>query len=285
MRPVDPSVASNRFAVLATVVVTLAAAAATLVADEAAAVTDALARGLGSGVGAFLAWALARELHPDRTRAARDAALAYLPATFLGPPALAGVLALLLAARVTVRSTGRRPSAVDLAVLVGVSAVASTSAAGFVAAAVLAWAVVADGHPPDPAPQLPSQLGGAAVAVAALVGSLLSSSFLTGWRRPTVPELVWIVVVIVAVALRPRLRPVTSRADDARSPILTERVLRARRLVAVGAAAALAWAGGDAVPALAPAAAALVGVATTALRQSRPRDAGTAVEPPSGVAT
>jgi hypothetical protein len=281
-RPIDPTVASNRFAIFSSAVVVVAGTLATSLAAPELGVTGALGRGLRYGVGAFLAWAIARELDPDRTRAARDAVLAYLPAMVLGTPALAGVVALLLAARITVRSTGRVPTVVDLVVLVGVAGVAATSAPGFVAAAALAWAVWDDGRLPAPAPQPRTQLAAVAVAAAALVGSVLTGSFLTGWRAPRALELVWIVVVVVAVVVRPRPTAVRAVGDDGHTPLDAARVVRARWLVVGTLAAALLWAGGDAVPALAPAAAAVVGVATTAPRSLRPRDMGTPVEPPTG---
>lgn len=281
-RPIDPAVASNRFVMFASAVVVVVATLVTSLTDPEIGVAAGLGRGLRYGAGVFLCWAIARELHPDRSRAARDAVLAYLPAMFLGVPALAGVVALLFAVRLTARTTGRPPTDLDLVVLVGVAALSATSATGFVAGAALAWAVLDDGRLPDPAPQLRTQLAALAVGIAALVSSLVAGSFLTDWRTPRMLELVWIAVVAVAFVVRPRRPEVRSHADDGRTPLDPVRVSRARWLAAVTLALAVLWAGADAVPALAPAAAALIGVGTTARRFLRPRDLGTPVDPPTG---
>ncbi|MBW3659126.1 MAG: hypothetical protein KY457_10845 [Actinobacteria bacterium] len=280
-RPIDPTLPSNRLAVFASAVVALVATLVTGLVDPAAGVLAAAGRGLALGVGMFLAWAIARELHPDEPMAARNAVLAYVPALLLGAPALAALLALLLAARITLRSTGRPPTPVDLGVLAVVAGFAATTAAGFVTGLALAWAVLDDSRLPDPAPQLRSQLAAIAVSATALAVSIVVGSFLTTWRGPRLVELGWLALVAAAVVVRPRTTHVET-TDDRRGPLSVARLVRARMLVVVALAASIAWAGADAVPALAPAAAAVIGVGATAPRFLRPRDLGTPVEPPTG---
>lgn len=277
-RPIDPGVPSNRFALFASGLVALVATIVLAVADTELGVLAAVGRGLAFGVGTFLTWAIARELHPDRPLAARNAVLAYLPAMVLGAPALAAVVAVLLAARITLRSTGRPPTPLDLVVLVALAGFAATSAPGFVAGLALAWAVFDDGRLPDPADQLRTQVAAVAVGLAAVTVSVATGSFLTAWRAPGLLTTVWIVVVALAVVVRRRAATVTS-ADDRRGPLSLPRLVRARVLVTTVLALALVWAGADAIAALAPPAAALVGIATVAPRRLGARDPGTAVDP------
>lgn len=280
-RRIDPTVPSNRLVVFASGLVTVVATIAMSVADPDLGVGGALVDGLRFGVGTFLAWAIARELHPDEPLAARNAVLAYVPAMFLGPPALAAVAAVLLAARVTLRSTGTAPTVVDLVVLAGLAGFAATSAPGFVTGLALAWVVLDDARLPDPAPQLRAQLAAVGVAAVALTVSILAGSFLTDWRAPRLSELAWVAVVVIAVVVRPRPAEVASTSDR-RGPLSLARLVRARLLVAITLGAALLWAGADAIPALAPAAAALVGIALVAPRWLGARDLGTPVDPPPG---
>lgn len=281
VRPIDPTLPSNRLAVFAAAIVALVATLVTGLVEPDAGVLAAAGRGLGSGVGTFLAWAIARELHPDEPMAARNAVLAYLPALFLGTPALAALFALLLAARITLRSTGTVPTPLDLGVLAVVAGVAATSGAGFVAGLALAWAVLDDSRLPEPAPELRSQLAAITVAAVALTVSIVTGSFMTAWRGPRLLEFAWLALVVVAVVVRPRPAVVTS-TDDRDGQLSVARLVRARMLVVAGIGASILWAGADAVPALAPAAAALIGVGATAPRFLRPRDLGTPVEPPTG---
>lgn len=280
-RRLDPSAPSNRFALFAPAVVFVVATLVLALTDPALGFVAAAGQGVRFAVGTFLAWAVARELHPDEPLAARNAVLAYLPAMLLGPPALAAVAAVLLAARVTLRSTGATPTVVDLVVLAVLAGVAATSAPGFVTGLALAWAVLEDARLPEPAPQLRAQLVGVGIAAVALTVSVLAGSFLTDWRTPRLPELVWVAVVVLAVVVRPQPTEVASPTDR-RGPMSLRRLVRGRLVVAVTLAVALLWAGADAIPALAPAAAAIIGVGLVAPRWLGARDIGTPVDPPSG---
>lgn len=279
-RPIDPSEPSNRFAVFASASVVLVATLVVSVVDAELGVAAAAGRGLAFGLGTFLTWAIARELDPDRPMAARNAVLAYLPAMLLGAPALAAVAAVLFAARVTLRSTGTTPTLLDLAVLVGLAGFAATSATGFVTGLALAWAVLDDGRLPDPSDQLRTQVAAIAVGAAAVTASVATGSFLTAWRAPGLLGVVWILIVVAAVVMRPRTVSVSS-SDDRGGPLSVRRLVRARVLVTATLALTLLWAGSDALAGLAPAAAALVGIAAVAPRRLGPRDVGTPADPPA----
>jgi hypothetical protein len=81
--------------------------------------------GLVLAIGFFLAWAIARELDPDRDASAFvAAALSLIPQTMLGRPDLAGVLLLLLLLRIVNRTVGpaARPlDTIGILALVGVA--------------------------------------------------------------------------------------------------------------------------------------------------------------------
>lgn len=281
-RPIDLTVPSNRLVVFASGTVAVVGTLVLWLVDAELGLAAAAGRGVRFGVGTFLAWAIARELDPDRPLSARNAVLAYLPALVLGVPALAAAAALLFAARVTLRSSGAAPTVVDLVVLVVLAGVAATSGSGFVAGLALAWAVFEDGRLPTPAPQPRTQLAAAAVAAAALTVSVVTGSFVTPWRAPGLPEVVWIALVVLAVVVRPRPLDVSS-PDDRRGPMSATRLVRARRIVLAALALALLWAGADAVPALAPAAAAFLGIGAASPRWLGRRDLTTPVDPSPGV--
>lgn len=283
-RPVDPTVGSNRLVLLASVLVTGVATVATLATAADPAVPSAVGRGIGYGLGTFLAWAIARELHPDEPRAAALAMAAYAPAMLLGPPRPAALLALLLAVRVTVRSTGRAPTLVDLVALVAVAGVAATSASGLVVALALAFAIHDDRRLPAPASDREHEVAAVATAAVAVVVTVLTGSSMTAWRGPTLAELGLLAVAVAAVSRLRRPAVLEARGDRTGAPLHLDRLVRARRLAVVALAGAVVWAGGDALPALAPAAAAVVGTALAAPRLLRARDLGTPVEPPTGPA-
>lgn len=283
-RAIDVRVPSNRFVLLASALAAAIGLVATLATSSDATVLDAVGRGLRYGVGAFLAWAIGRELDPDQPRAAALAVLVYLPAMALGTPALAALAAVLLAARVTLRSTGASPTIPDLVALVVLAGVAASTAAGLVAAFGLAYAIHADRHLPRPAPDRPHEIAALATAVVALAVTVVTASSLTGWRGLGVGEVVWLVLVVAAVWRLPRPVTLTTTDDRGARTLERQRLVHARRLVVVTLGAAVVWAGGDAVPALAPAGAALIGTAVATSRVTRPRTLARRAEPPAGAA-
>ncbi|MDT8437023.1 MAG: hypothetical protein RRA92_09750, partial [Gemmatimonadota bacterium] len=107
-RPVDPAWPTNRaIAALAALAAAGTAAVVLLAGRGDAGAAAALGEGLVAGVSVFLAWALARELDPDRDLAAFAAALLGLVAVSgLGTPRFAAVFLVLLALRVVNRTVG-----------------------------------------------------------------------------------------------------------------------------------------------------------------------------------
>lgn len=256
-RTLDLAVPSNRLAVLSLAVVTVVAGLLVAELTESG-IGPALLAGVRYGVGAFLAWAVGRELDPDRIATARAAILVFLALAWLGPPDLAAGLAMLLAARVVLRSTGRAPSTFDLVILVVIAGVAATSAAGFVAALGLAWALHADRRLPAPAPDRPAEVAAAAAAALAVAVTIVAGSFLDTWTLPSWYGFVVIVAVAVAAAML-RTTAVASVADRGGEPLRLERLVHARRLTLVVVGAAVCWAGASALSALSPVLAAVLG--------------------------
>lgn len=261
-RTVDLRVASNRFAVFAFAIVTVTATF--LVAElQDVGLGTSVVGGLRYGVGAFLAWAIGRELDPDRTATARLAVLAYLVVAWLGVPDLAAVAAVLLAARVVVRTTGRPPTRVDLVVLVLVAGLAATSTAGFVAALGLAWAVHVDRRLSDPAPDREFEVAAATTAAVAIAVTMVAGAFTAEWEVPSwLTAIVLVATGVAAASLR--AATVSSVADRTRAPLDIDRLTHARRLVLVVLLAAVVWSGSSAVAALAPAFAAVIGAGAVA---------------------
>lgn len=273
-RPVDIRHASNRFALLAAGVGLVAGVVATLLLTELGFLSS-LWRGITYGVGAFLAWAVARELHPDAPAAARYGVFAYAVAAWTGPPSLAAVLAALLTARIVARTSGRAPTRWDLAAVVVVAGVAAASPVGFVVALGLAYALYIDTRLPDPAPAGDQHLVVAATALVAVVVTLASGSFWTDWRGPDLLEALVVLAALATLTVF-RVGRVSSTGDLDRQPLHPERINQARTLTLGVAVAAILWAGADGIGALAPVLAALIGMGLAAVRDPAPApDPGT----------
>lgn len=277
-RPIDLALPSNRFALFAALAVTALGTIGSLSTGHD--VLAAVGRGLAYGVGAFLAWAIAREVAPDRTLVAKLAVAAYLPAMLLGLPILSGLFTLLLAVRIVVRSTGLPPTRVDLGVLVLLAIVASTTSTGFIAALALAYAVHADRKLPEPADDRTHEIVAVVIVAVALATTVVSGAFLTEWVGIAFGGAV-AVAAVAAAATRFRAREVRATADLTGEGLWLERLVHARRLLLVTLAVALVWGGGEAVAGLAPAGAAVVGTALATigvtipsrLRTARPSEA------------
>lgn len=265
-RTVDLRHPSNRFALLAAGVGALAGVVATILLTELS-VLSSLWQGLTYGVAAFLAWAVARELHPDETAAARFAVFAYAVVAWTGPPALAATVAALLAARIVARTTGRPPTRWDLVATAVVAGFAATTSAGFVMALALAYALYADTRLPDPAPDRDHLLGAAATATTAVIVTLATGSFWTEWRGPDVLEALLVLAALAALTVF-RVERVSSTGDLEGQPLQPERIGHARMLTLGAAVAAILWAGADGIGDLAGVFAAVVGVGLAATRRS-----------------
>lgn len=230
------------------VVGSLAAGAISLSAMLIANGTFDLPRAFAAGVATFLAWAIARELDPDRPRSADLAMVGALLATFAGDPSLGATGVALIAARLVAGTVGRRLYPGDLLVLVGVAAYAGTKAIAWSAGLALLGAVVRRQNTP--------RWATAAIVVAGITGALVSSPSFE--FSPTVATLLLAGLAAVFAVVTPR--PVGSKTDAKDRRINTHDVRMARLTAAsivVGATALVPAAGW----ALAPIVAALGGSA------------------------
>lgn len=137
-RPFDLSLASNRFVLIATPLSGVAAGLVTLAVGDGWAL--AVRHGFSAGGATFLAWALVRELHPDRLGVAVVAAALAPFGLFLGTPDLLATTVVLLAARLVAGTTGRGLRWADLVI---VTAFATSVAMRSTGAGVLTTTAIA----------------------------------------------------------------------------------------------------------------------------------------------
>lgn len=137
-RGFDLSYPSNRFVLLATPLLGVVAGVATLVVGEGWG--EAVRNGVSAGGSAFLAWTIARELHPDHASLAVPATLAAPLGVLLADPDLLAAATVMLVARVTAGTTGRALTPIDLLVLFAVAGPVAVRSSGV---AVLAGGAVA----------------------------------------------------------------------------------------------------------------------------------------------
>lgn len=186
-RPTDLSLMSNRLAA----VITGAAAVGGVVAWLVTGALDPL----WAPAHAALAWSLVREVDPDHDWTALAAAV--VAGTWVaGGLASTSVLTLgglILACRLVLNSTGRRPLSTDLAVAAAMATVISVSAMGWVAGFGLAVAIYID--------ERLSEDHNTTALVAALLGALGASAVatLTNAFPRELPQIGAPVVVVVGV--------------------------------------------------------------------------------------
>lgn len=264
VRLFDPSLASNRFIIAAFLGVLCAVFAAGTLADDTAA--EASGDALQAGLVVFLAWAIARELHPDLPVAASVAAVAGLLILQTGEPRLGAVVALLFAVRLVAGTTGRAPNALDLVWLPAVAAYSGLSPGGLVAGLALAGALALAARQPGPSRR--RAIAGALVAAAAVTAVAVHQGTIV--PDPVAPTaLQWGLLAVAAIAAASGLRrgPAPASVGDLSGEPLSATHLRdARRLAVVAAILTLAWLGAPGVPALAGVWAAVIAVGLTARR-------------------
>ena len=247
-RPLDPRLASNRIAVAGGFVGTLLAVIVQWVNDES---ISPFAAG-AVGVGVFLAWAIARELDPDHPTSATITVAIAAGAVVLGPFATGVVAVVMLGARVMAGTVGARLRPADVVVLGLAAGYAGTRPEAWGAAAFLIASVLV-ARPPH------AGAIAAAFALSAFVGAVLTGATPDpGASTPLAIALIAVTVAATAISF-PAGR-ITSHTDSGRTTIDATRVSMAR----VGVASAIVAGsvlGADGAQALAPAIAALVGVA------------------------
>jgi hypothetical protein len=195
---------------------TLAEDAETLLAIEA-------------GGTAFLSWALARELDPDRQVPALVLSVVGGAWAVLGPTtAILPFTALLMAARLVVETTGRRPLGTDLAGLALVATAVSFTPLGWVMGFGLAVAIYVDDRMAEE-PNRVALLAAPAAAVGASVVASLSGAFRT---MPTVDPLVVAALGVLALiaVFREPLEPI-SFVDSRTKKFLRRDRLQAGRVL------------------------------------------------------
>jgi hypothetical protein len=139
VRPLDTGNPWNRAILVTTAVAGASGAVLTLLADRD------LFLAVEAGGQTFLAWALVRELDPDRQTSAIVAALVGGALALIGvPTALFAFLGLLMAARFLVETTGRRPLPSDLAAMSVLASVISFTPLGWVMGFGLATSLYID---------------------------------------------------------------------------------------------------------------------------------------------
>jgi hypothetical protein len=246
-RPLDLTYPSNVFVLAVTPAVgALAGLIKLLIGDGFG---EAVRNGFFASGTAFLAWAIGREIDPDRPLSAGIAAVAAPALLPIGDPSLAALFAVLLAARILVRSTGLAPGPVDLLVVVGAAAYVATRRGGLPVALVLAVAVAADRALPGGA-RVRSAVGGLAAASAAVAAAVFTDQVPID---PVTPDgLDWVIVGIAVVGLGLVLGPskVTSPTDSGTGPISAHRLWTARLAVALAGIGAAAWIGSPALSGL-----------------------------------
>jgi hypothetical protein len=259
-RPLDPSLPSNRIAI---VVPGLVGAAGGLWAlGHGATLLPAAWTAVQLGGGTFLAWATAREIDPDHPAAATLAAL-LLPALALlvALPHLGTAAALMYAARVAVRSTGQPPDPLDVVLLAAVAAWAGHGPAGWVAGLTLAVVVLLDGRLRT-APERMSIVHAILIATATIMVAVSTLGLPSGWSGPMPAEAAVAVLAIAAgVVVVVRTAGPASRADRTDEPLRRDRLRAARVAVVAAALVAMAIFGGGAIAPYGPALAAMVAVA------------------------
>ncbi|HUG32008.1 MAG TPA: hypothetical protein VMM14_03875 [Acidimicrobiia bacterium] len=151
----------------------------------------------------FLVWALARELDPDHDWAALVAAVGIAVWTLVGGPVSTGfaIAGLMVAARITTSTTGRRPLPTDLAALTVFGVAIGFSVEGWLAGFGIALAIYLDDR-------LREENRRSAVAASALtaIGTTILAN-LTGAFPEVAPDIsqpVTVVAGIVALLLLAR---------------------------------------------------------------------------------
>jgi hypothetical protein len=240
-RPIDPSYVSNRFVLVAAGVAGAAWTVWKLVREGD--VGAALVRGGAAAVAVFLAWAIARELDPDRPWTAGVAGVACGAVVGAGVPSLLVGAGALGATRLVAGTTGSAPRPADriaLVVLAGVVSVGDAGpAVGLAIAAALAVDALAPGRRSAHAGWAVPAAAGAAVGAAALWGTLAPSPGL-----PVGPE--WAVVPLAAVGLLALGRPgsVAALGDVTGEPLSAVRIRLSRPIAVLAAGLTFLWAGG-----------------------------------------
>lgn len=195
----------------------------------------------------FVIWALIRELDPDHD------STAIIGAFVAGIWVLAGldpngwitVAGLMVAARLVVSSTGRRPLPADLAATVLVAALVSFTAAGWVAGFGIALAIYVDDRMAEE--QRTMSVVAAAVAAVAASGVATFAGVFPKQLPDIRPPLVLAIGALALISFVREPETPTSLVDSRRkTPLSTARLHAARGLVGIAVFVAAVLAGQEA---------------------------------------
>jgi len=241
VRPIDPRYPSN----IAVLIIATIVAITTMAAGQEISGSVAFA----SFIGAFLTWAIGRELDPDHSISALLAAGFSAPIMiWLGPPDLLLMTAVLMLARILIRSSGLPPTVLDLVAVSLLGAALGLREGGWLLALGLAFGVVRDRSLPGSPPRF-ARIAGWVIAAAAT--GLAVRSGVGVMTSPTAFQIGFVSVGIVA-GLAGRLYEPASTGDITNQPLLRRRLASSRRIVATTALASIASSGTQAIAGTAP---------------------------------
>lgn len=256
-RPIDPAWPTNRAIAILSGLVVFGTAVIELLAGRgriglAAAIVD----GALAGLAVFLAWALARELDPDRDHAAFAGALvALVTALWLGPPRFGSLFLLLLALRIVNRTVGPPARPLDTLAILGLAVWVAWSG-GWIAAFAATLAFLLDATLPPPHR---THLAAAGAALALTGVAATRAGFPPAWSPATAISVVALVLLLPYLrVIRASARLVT-RTDAGARPLDPRRVRSAQALGLLSAVIAVSVEGVTGLAALSPLWSALVG--------------------------
>lgn len=220
---------------------------------------DWLAAAAWAGLAAlavFLAWALCRELDPDREQIAFLAAgLALIGLAVTGLPSIGALFVMLLATRVLNRTTGVAATPLDALGLLAL-ALWLASEGGWLYLAVAVAALMVDGLLP------PRELRRLAAGAGATVLALGVMAVIAAEPAPFEPQaLPFLLGVLFGAVFVPTLQAadrVAATADDTGEPLVPLRLRTAQVLALVAALGVVLWRGADGLAELMPLWAAMV---------------------------
>lgn len=164
------------------------------------------------GLTAFLAWALGREIDPDRTLTANASLVAGgLLAIALDVAAPGAILLVMVAARITARTTGLAPKVSDLAVVSIAAVVLASSVAGWAGAMIVAFAIARDATLPEPAPRHQAWFA-IGIAVLGSVVAVFRDAF-GSWQMPDLTSWALIGAGLLGAAIAAQPEAVASTCD------------------------------------------------------------------------
>ncbi len=258
-RAIDVRYASNRYILVASMLLAAAAGAVTLVVGDTLAAAARAA--LLAGLAAFAAWALAREIDPDTTASAALAAPLAVLSLLVGEPFLGAVFAVLLAGRIVGRTTGLPLRPTDGVLVVGLAVYVAAAPFGVVAVGGLALAAALDAA-------LDAQPGWRRWLAPTVIGAGGTAAVVAGeWPGWTTPGIGALALVLAAVVgtLAMRRGALTSTCDHTGEPIDPVR-LRFTRVITLVVPLAYGVIGGEAaIAGLAPVFAAFAGAGIAAI--------------------